>query len=115
MCFCLAGVKVWAPYLAYFDTTMVMNGREVICYSMMKVGIQALHFAFAGWGGAGTMVFSMVFDWNRMVIKEKFSIFLGWPFHDSLAREGNIFIGFLCQFPLVCLGFWLLQHHIWDT
>lgn len=47
---------------------MVMNGGEVICHSMMKVEIQAFHFAFAGWGGAGTTVFSMVFDRSRMVI-----------------------------------------------
>lgn len=94
MCFCLAGMKVWAPHLAYCDTTMVMNRGDVTCYSRMKVEIQALHFAFARWGGAGSTVFSMVFDWSRTVVVQKFSIFLDWPFHDSLAKKERFSLTF---------------------
>ena len=65
--------------------------------------------AFAYDDACGATIFPMTFDWSRMVIFEKVSVFPGCSFLVSSARESKLVLG-LCLFVSIAFqGFSLLQ------
>lgn len=77
-------------------------------HRLMRADVQAPHSALAGGGGA-SLLFSVTFSWDKIVVVYRLSVFLGFPFTGPVARKSRPLLEQISRCPGVFLGCQLLQ------
>lgn len=110
---CRWSLLPWQGRKCQLPTSPSWPAEGVHHRSLIRVDVQAPHSALAGGGGA-SLLFSVTFSWDKVVVVQTLSVFLGFPFTGPLARKSRLLLELLCLCPVVFLGCQLLQFQGWD-